>query len=126
MEKLKFDKMFLLQRLGENKKRHESIFDEALAAWNIEARKQLRNRLDDFLAGSDTDLHFNLQKPTNHLTDYNRVLLMIEHSTQVEIELSESEYAQYVMDDWNWQRSFMVSNSLYSGMAASGCTSMGY
>lgn len=126
MEKLKFDKMFLLIRLGENKKRHEAIFDEAIVEYRNQAVEHLQRRLDDFAADVDVDLGFQLQKPTNHLADYNRVLMMIDHSTQVEIELSEGEYSQYVMDNWNWQRSFMTSNSLYSGIAVSGCASMGY
>jgi hypothetical protein len=126
MEKLKFDKMFLLQRLNENRKRHETIFEEAIEGYRTNAVVHLEERLEDFEAGKDVNLYFTLDKPSNHLKDYDRVIMMIEHSVETEIELTESEYAHYVMDDWSWQRSFMTSNSFYSTTATSGCLEMGY
>jgi hypothetical protein len=33
--------------------------------------------------------------------------------TREEIELTEQEFAQYVMDDWSWKGQFTATNSAY-------------
>lgn len=36
-----------------------------------------------------------------------------ELSTDVEIELSHSQYKQWVQDDWDWKSGWITSNSVY-------------
>lgn len=150
MQILTFEKKFLLGKLEENRDRHQKIFNESLIAYRgevidtldtlsdefeekittlihcIEVIKKDESKTDDY-----TDRNFSIAdpfitKPANHLIDYDRTILMIDNCQQNDIELTEREYSQYVMDDWAWQETFMTANSGWSVMAASGCVDMGY
>ncbi|MCV0439774.1 MAG: hypothetical protein K5880_14195 [Hydrogenophaga sp.] len=150
MQILTFDKKFLLEKLTENRKRHKDIYNEALIAYRQKVLEELE-RVGEDLAAKVVDLNeclritredesrtdefreyyfginsVNVSKPSNHLIDYDRTILMVENCQQNDIELTEQEYTQYVMDNWDWQQQFMTSNSGWSGIAASGCVSMGY
>jgi len=150
MQVLTFPKAFLLEKLRENRARHEEIFDEAMVSYREEVlegleglSETLNDKIGDLVECLDTtrsnedktesfrDYDFSvsplyLTKPSNHLIDYDRTILMIKNCQQGDIELSQQEYSQYVMDNWDWQQSFMTSNSSHSAVALSGCVSMGY
>jgi len=126
MQTLKFDKMFLLQRIKENRKRHEEIFNEAIGNYRQTLIEAIEARLELVRTDEASEWHgrIDLEKPQHHIAEYDRVIMMIEHCVETEIELDEHEYAQYVMDNWTWQRGFLTSNSMYSTMAASGCAAL--
>jgi len=150
MQILTFDKKFLIEKLKENRKRHKDIYNESLIAYRQDVLATLEDLKDDLnervtnlaecmkitnedeeQTDSYKDYNFSLSnpfvvKPSNHLLDYDRTILMIENCQQNDIELTQTEYAQYVMDNWDWQQSFMTSNAGWSTIAASGCVSMGY
>lgn len=62
----------------------------------------------------------DLRYPESHTAEYNRAIRSVELNVYDKIELSESEFNQYVMNDWSWKNSFILSNSLYvlSGAAS--------
>lgn len=150
MQILTFDKSFLLEKLAENRKRHKDIYNEALIAYRQKVLDELE-RVGEDLAERVVDLNeclritqddesrtdefreygfgiagINVTKPSNHLIDYDRTILMITNCQQSNIELTQGEYTQYVMDNWDWQQQFMTSNAGWSGLACSGAISMGY
>lgn len=45
--------------------------------------------------------------PENHLQEYNKVIKKLEMSMKDEIELSDFEFTEYVMNDWNWNKKFI-------------------
>ncbi len=50
--------------------------------------------------------------------DYDRVISMLKMDLTDTVELSESDYSQYVLDDWQWKRQFLGSNRAYSANLA--------
>jgi hypothetical protein len=58
------------------------------------------------MAGRGIDLNFNLNQPESHMGDYARVLKMLEMDIKPEIMLDEQQFANYVMDEWNWKYNF--------------------
>lgn len=120
MKSLRFDKLFILQRLGENRKRHEDIYNEAVVGYHKKAIEALTERLQKVLANPLEHTNVTLSVPQNHLKDYDRTILMVEQCLDVELELDEQEYSQYIQDNWHWTRGFLVGNSGYSSMAVSG------
>ncbi len=46
--------------------------------------------------------------------EYDRVIKMLEMSVDTQIELSSSEFQNYVMDDWAWSDNAKLSNSTYT------------
>jgi hypothetical protein len=43
---------------------------------------------------------------------------MLEMALAEEVELSEEDYQQYVMDEWSWREVFLTSNASYSSTAS--------
>jgi hypothetical protein len=56
-------------------------------------------------------------EPVDQTREYNKVIRMLEMSTEDVIELQEHEFSQYVLDDWGWKGQFLASNSAYSSTA---------
>jgi len=117
-------KEFFLEKLKANRKQHTEIFEEAFENYTKLALELLNIALEHAQDGNVDLLALNqLQKPVNHLKDYDRAISMVENSQDGEFDLEENEYDQYIMDNWGWRRSFLVSNSTYSTLA-SGCLSL--
>ena len=55
--------------------------------------------------------------PRDQTKQYDRVIAMMEDTSQGEVELSGREYAQYMMDDWDWKSDFLASTVAYSETA---------
>jgi hypothetical protein len=53
----------------------------------------------------------------NQTKDYDRVLKMLDMTTDEVVVLSEDDFAQYVMDEWQWKEQFSQINSTYSARA---------
>lgn len=121
MKSLRFDKMFIIQRLRENRKKHQEIYDESVVGYQKEAIKFLTQGLERIQSNPLARVSINLSVPEHHLKEYDRTILMVEQCLDTELELDEQEYSQYIQDNWTWTRNFLVGNSSYSSMAASGC-----
>jgi hypothetical protein len=124
MKSLRFDKLFIIQRLRENRKKHEEIYAEAVVGYQKKAITMLEERLEKVKANPLEHTSVPLSVPQNHLKEYDRTILMVDQCLDVELELDEQEYSQYIQDNWTWTRTFLSSNSGYSSMAASGCASL--
>ena len=42
----------------------------------------------------------------------------LELETKTEVELDDTEFRQYVMDDWDWKEQFIASNTVYASKLA--------
>jgi len=114
MEKITVKKADLLAALRKNREEHRAIFEEALEGYRTQAIALLEDRLRMLHKGQPMSVAFELPEPQDQTKDYDRVIRMMELSVEDEISLSEADFAQYVMDDWKWQRQFLVSNRGYS------------
>lgn len=124
MQTIMVHKEKLLEVLRKNREGHRKIFEEALDGYRKEVVKRLDEQLARAKAGKRVYLAFQIVEPQNQTKDYDRAIGMLEMSIDDEISLSESDFRNYVMDDWNWKHQFLSSNAMYSGSAASSLDSM--
>jgi acetolactate synthase regulatory subunit len=118
MKSLKFKKEFVLNALNANRAKHAKIYEEAMTSYRAKAAEILINTLSKVQGGKRFKLFFNLSEPMQYMKEYDRAIDMLTHSVDTEsVELTQQEYAQYIQDDWAWQRDFLVGNSMYSGTA---------
>lgn len=61
-------------------------------------------------------LRFAVAAPKDQTGDYDRIISMFQWSTDKIIELSETEFSRYVLDNWAWTEDFKLSNSYYSNV----------
>ena len=122
MELITVDKKELLLTVKANRGRHREIFEEALQGYRKQAVELLEQRLDQLRRGSIIAITIHLPEPADHTKDYDRVIRMLEMDLRAQVELNEHDFAAYVMDDWQWKRQFLTSNSIYSAKAVDALT----
>jgi len=104
----------LLTIVKGNREKHREIFLDAVKGFRTKVIDILEQRLEDARAGRRINVRFNLPTPVDQTREYDRVIKMLEMSIDPTIELTQSEFSQYVMDDWSWKHQFTATNSAYT------------
>lgn len=117
MQTVKIKKDELLGIVRTNREQHRAIFLEAQVGFRAQAVAELDNMLERAKAGGRIPRSWSLLAPIDQTKEYDRVLKMLEMSVDDVIELSQIDFARYVMDDWEWREQFLASNARYSKMA---------
>lgn len=113
MNSVTVNKVELIETLKENRSKHREIFESAQRGYRDLVIWHLDNNLKDARDGKEIRTRVNLQAPIDQTSDYDRVIRMLEMSVDTEIELSEHDFAQYVLDDWSWKNQFITVNTSY-------------
>lgn len=114
MNKVTVHKDELVTTVRANREQHRELFEKALDGWRKHAIDALDEHLDSLRAGRVADLRLYLPPPEDHTSDYDQVIRMLEMSVDKVIDLTHSEFAQYVMDDWGWKEQWTASNAGYT------------
>jgi len=104
----------LLKALRENSTKHAADYKEAYAGFEAEFLKDAEKLLAQAKKGDYSKTTINHGPPADHSTDYNRVIKMMEMCTADEIIVTESQFSQYVLDEWNWMNAFNATKMRYS------------
>jgi hypothetical protein len=113
MEVVKIKKSVLLNALKKNRQAHRAIFEEAQEGYRAEAIKLLDKALQDAKYGRKITTFVKLNAPIDQTKDYDRAIKMIEMSVDENIEISEFDFACYILDDWSWKQNVMTTNAFY-------------
>lgn len=111
------EKNEIMRVIEKNRESHRTIFKEAIEGYRKKALEVLQQHIKEIEAGKFFT-YISMTQPEDHTRDYDRVLDMLKRHQDSEISLSEPDYAMYVLDDWQWKRQFLTSNSQYSSTAA--------
>jgi hypothetical protein len=127
MDIIKVKKDDLLKVLKENRKKHKADYFEAVKAYRVKAADLFTKELEKIVQGEEFNPYINnLQKPTNHVKEYDLIIKMVEMGVDDIIKLQQGEFNQLVMDEWNWRSSFqstVYSNTSYFGQSGMSGTS---
>ena len=112
--KITVKKTDLLDALRANSKKHALDYKEAYAGYAVEFVKDAEKLLAQAKTGDYSKTTINHAPPADHSQDYNRVIRMMEMCTADEIIVTESQFSQYVLDEWNWMNAFNATKLRYS------------
>lgn len=113
MKEVKVRKSELREIVQVNRDGHRTIFEKALEVYKERMVEHLEKMIDDVHKGRKIEHFIRMPEPEDHTDDYDRVLKMIDMSVDDEMVIGSSEFAQYVMDDWNWKESFANNTGSY-------------
>lgn len=113
MQRVTVDKSEFIERVRANRERHRSVFEKALTGYRGRMVAELERRIHDLSRRRRVEQYLGLPEPEDHSADYDRVLTMAEMSVHATIELSEDEFAMYVMDQWRWKQDFSETTARY-------------
>ena len=104
----------LLKALKENRDKHRDVFMRAIKGYRERVIAELDRSLQDAKSGRKICRYVGLVEPEDHTKDYDRIIRMTEMEVSDTMELSESEFSSYVMDEWSWRQSFTTSTANYT------------
>lgn len=114
MDQVKVKKADLIVIMRENLAGHQAIFDEAVVGYQKAAEKILEKHLARVKKGSLARVYIDIPVPVNHTREYDRAIAMLGMSVEDEVTISQRDFASFAMDDWQWKREFIETNSAYS------------
>jgi hypothetical protein len=129
----------LVRIIGENRGAHNEVFKAATQGYYEKLREELENKktlakkysklvskqlktLTEFDISRDwkdisktaSELNYlTTKKPVSYEEDYTIALRKLELMRATEIALTEKEFRQYVLNDWDWSQEFYTNNSNY-------------
>ena len=116
----------VLETLHKNLEEHLVIYNEALEGFREEGMATLSKQLEELKAnnlrridaGKDpAPISIHINAPVSHESDYDAVISMLEHCVEETVTFNQQQYCMYMMDRWDWQKSFLTTVSGYSSTA---------
>lgn len=135
---VKVDTFKLLTALKENKEKHVKEYEEAVLGYKEVAKARLeaelgkaelklqRNfqllnaKIDQFEVEDQNDtvvllehVMFSMKVPQNHEKAYEVAIQMAEWEVGNTVELTQSQFQCFVLDDWDWKNEFEAVTKRY-------------
>ena len=114
MRQVTVSKGNLLLKLRANRDAHRSLFLKAQEGYRAAVIEELDRMLAEARTGKPIRRAINLAEPQDHTEDYDRVIAMAEMEVGDIIELTDDEFAQYVLDQWDWRHLVLATNTAYA------------
>ena len=111
---IKFNVKDLLSKIEVNRTKHEEDYNLAVKQYTRELKEELEKKVSDLESGLTVEPNSALVKPVEYLTEYDRALDILNMTTQVEVELDQTVFAQLVRDEWDWKSEFIGSTISYA------------
>jgi len=114
MNTVKVKREELLTKVRSNRDAHRTLFLKAQEGYRKLVIEELDRMLKDAKDGLPIQRSVTLTEPSNHVKDYDRVITMLEMSVEETITLDGRAFDRYVMDNWDWSRFALATNTAYA------------
>ena len=114
MNTVKVKREELLTKVRANRDAHRELFLKAQEGYRKLVIEELDRMLADAREGRRIQRSVTLTEPSNHIKDYDRVITMLEMSVDDTITLEAHDFDRYVMDNWDWSRFALATNTAYA------------
>jgi len=116
MKTTKVNKDNLLLTLHENRKKHSKDYREARTVWEAKVKDRIAFVLKEVNGGIFKHAKSPLQhlpEPENFLDSYDTAIERLNWEEDATVELDETEFQQYVQNNWSWNHRFVANTSSY-------------
>jgi hypothetical protein len=112
----------LLSVLRQNRERHIKEYEAACVGYREVALRRIEDSFQEarevvgrLKQGQTVAVGFriSLSVPVSYEKAYDQIIRMMEMSVDTEIILTSSQFACFVMDDWEWKEEWASSNAQY-------------
>ena len=103
----------LLERLRENREKHEQEFDQAISQW----QNELQSSIESIKPNAEFEFPQSLEQlrddcPVSHVNDYDQAIDMFGMCVTEEIKLDSDAFNTFCRDEWGWKDS-LATNRFY-------------
>ena len=113
MDLITVNKQNLLLTLKENQKIHDEAYANSQLGYRKVVIKTLQTKLKDVQANKEIDLHFGLVGPVSYTDVYTTAIGMLEWCLEDIVQLTRTNYENFVLDEWSWSNNFKMASGLY-------------
>lgn len=110
----------LKETVKDNKKAHIADYQKACEGYRITVKEELEKILaaneDATIDEIATSIH--APRPEMHVDEYNRIIQMLEFTSDTHVELSQNEFDNYVLNNWAWSGHTAMLNQTYMSKLA--------
>lgn len=106
-------KAWLINTVKQNRGKHRETFLAVQEKFRERVIEEFEKRLALAREGRRVDLYVHLVEPKDQTRDYDRIIGMLEKSTETDITLDEKDYERYVMDRWDWKDQWKTVSATY-------------
>jgi len=115
MKNVRIKKDELIAVIKTNRENHANDYKDAYRKFLTIGSQLLHDRYQEFVnQNKGLTLNFSIAAPLNYLHQYDRILEMLAMETESTVTLDQTEFRQYVQDDWAWKDSYNSSKSGYA------------
>lgn len=97
-----------------NRTKHIAEFAETDRKYRAALVTALEGLLETARTGVDCPHGVKLDKPESHEGDYDRVIRMLQMCVPDLVTISETQFRQYVQDEWSWSNQFKNVSASYA------------
>jgi hypothetical protein len=119
MKNITVRKDALLEQLRANRAAHRAEYDRAVEIYKLRFVEEATRFAEEAVRCAAAGIWFKdfvwLPVPEEHTDDYDRVISLMEWEIADEVELSESDFRCYVLNEWGWMSSFASNTRSYTG-----------
>lgn len=116
MNTVKVKTQELLESVRGNREEHRDVFKRAFDSYRSRVIEETERNLSNMKLGQAITTFISMEAPQDHTKDYDRIIKMLEMTIDAgehQIEITQHEFAQYVMDDWGWKEEWINSTAAY-------------
>lgn len=117
MRTVRIDKKDLLLKVTANRANHRRMFEAAQAGFRDAVIMELEKSIADAKKGRRVRTNVELQAPIDQTREYDRIIMQLEMETRNEVELTDEEFSNYVMDQWRWSSQVLGLATMYADEA---------
>lgn len=104
----------LLDVIITNRGKHLAEYVTADQTYRQELIKALEELIEQARNGADCEHGVKLERPESYVADYDRAIRMLTMCVHDEIVISESQFRQFVQDEWHWSARAKAVMSSYN------------
>jgi len=113
--KIKVKRLKLIDQIESNLKKHKKIYKEALIGYKEKNVAMLKKYVEKIEKGEIIKAgYIHIETPENHISEYERVISMLQMDVRLEFELTEEEYVKFVLDQWEWKERWASNTMSYA------------
>lgn len=103
----------LIETLTANRAEHRDQFEKAQVKFRERVIEELDKRLDRAKKGDRVKLTISLPEPRDYTDSYDTALAMLDWEIDDEVTLSQQQFNQLVLNNWDWAQAFAGSTQVY-------------
>ena len=100
--------------LRTNRDGHRKLYLEAWEEYRRQVLEAMQHNLTHAKNGGHLELRITMRTPEDHTEEYDAVIGLLEMSDDDTIELNAHDYERFVLDRWEWRRSFKDNTLSYT------------